>query len=79
MHVLQDNPDQGVLVLIKGLVNVIKVYKFDTEETRHKVYLNALVTLSAMSQDKYLYRVEKGNGLTGMVNRTETLTFLLIG
>lgn len=59
--IFQDNPDQGVLVLFKGLINVIKSLKFDGGEVlRIKLYLSTLAALSAVSQQKYLYHVDRG-------------------
>ncbi|KAF6031522.1 C16orf62 [Bugula neritina] len=58
--IVPDNPDQGVLILFKGLLNVIRGYQFDSGETvRVKLYLAVLSSLSAISQEKYLYHVDR--------------------
>lgn len=48
-------------MLIKGLINVIKTYTFDGGvATRVKLYLSVLSMLTALSQQQYLYHVDKG-------------------
>ena len=47
--------------MFKGLINVIKSLKLDSGEvTRIKLYLSALTSLAAVSQQKYLYHVDRG-------------------
>ena len=48
---LQDHPDQGVLYLVRGLLNVIEDYSWDSQsDVKMKVYLNVISLLSAMTQ-----------------------------
>jgi hypothetical protein len=48
---LQDHPDQGVLYLVRGLLNVIEDYHWDSQsDGKMKVYLNVISLLSSMTQ-----------------------------
>lgn len=57
----QDNPDAGVLYLLRGLLNILQNYLWETQ-TDYKVlvYTRVLALLSAMSQDSYLYHADRG-------------------
>ena len=58
---IQDNPDQGVLYLIRGLLNVIADFSFDkSSDAKVAIYMNIIVVLSAMSQERYAYSIDKG-------------------
>nr|XP_039249347.1 VPS35 endosomal protein-sorting factor-like [Styela clava] len=57
-----DHPEQGILYLLRGLMNVISATGASggllSMESRISVYIKVLSLLSAYSQDRYLYRVE---------------------
>ncbi|XP_066291616.1 VPS35 endosomal protein-sorting factor-like isoform X2 [Branchiostoma lanceolatum] len=58
--VVPDNPDQGVLYLIRGLLNVLQNYTWeDNSDAKVRSYLSVTCVLSAMSQESYLYHVNK--------------------
>ena len=59
--ILQDNPDQGVLYLVRGLLNVIQDYTWDSNsDAKARVYITVLCLLSAASQDYYIYHIDQG-------------------
>lgn len=59
---LQDHPEQGVLFLVRGLLNVIQDYTWeDNSDDKVRIYTNVLHLLSAMTQEVYIYHVDKGN------------------
>ncbi|XP_065898372.1 VPS35 endosomal protein-sorting factor-like [Dysidea avara] len=56
--VVPDNPDQGVLYLLRGLLKAILDYPWQrSTSAKDRVYLNALSLLSAYGQEKYLYGI----------------------
>lgn len=58
---LQDSPEQGVLYLTRGLINVLQNYTWEqNSNSRAVIYLHALDMLSAAAQETYLYHIEKG-------------------
>ncbi|XP_072043735.1 VPS35 endosomal protein-sorting factor-like isoform X2 [Amphiura filiformis] len=58
--VVPDNPDQGVLYLIRGLVNVIEDYTWENNtDAKAKVYISVICLLSAAAQDQYLYHIDQ--------------------
>ena len=58
---LQDSPDQGVLYLLKGLVNVLQNYTWESHlDNKALVYMNIIVMMSAGSQESFIYHVKKG-------------------
>uniref|UniRef100_T1JKK3 VPS35 endosomal protein-sorting factor-like n=1 Tax=Strigamia maritima TaxID=126957 RepID=T1JKK3_STRMM len=58
--VVPDNPEHGVLYLLRGLLNVLHDYVWDTtNETKVHIYLNVLDFLSALSQESYYYHIDK--------------------
>lgn len=60
----QDNPDQGVLYLLRGLLKAILDYPWQrTTRAKDRVYLNALSLLSSYGQELYLYSISKGNSI----------------
>ena len=60
---LQDNTEQGVLVLLRGLLNVIsQSNETISPDTKCTVYIKVLSLLTAYSQDRYIYTVDKGIG-----------------
>lgn len=59
---LQDHPEQGVLYLVRGLLNMVQDYTWeDNSDAKVRVYISALPLLAAMSQETYLYTIPKGN------------------
>lgn len=55
-----DHPEQEPLYLIRGLLNVIQEYAWDPHgDTKALAYLNVLNLLAAMSQEQYLYHIDK--------------------
>lgn len=64
-----DNPDQGVLYLLRGLLNVLQDYMWDgNTDARARVYISVLSLLSAMSQESYnhhIYKVDSNDALYG--------------
>uniref|UniRef100_A0A8C3KIB7 VPS35 endosomal protein-sorting factor-like n=1 Tax=Calidris pygmaea TaxID=425635 RepID=A0A8C3KIB7_9CHAR len=58
--VVPDHPEQGVLFLVRGLLNVIQDYTWeDNSDDKVRIYTNVLHLLSAMAQEAYIYRVDK--------------------
>ncbi|PNF32008.1 hypothetical protein B7P43_G06573 [Cryptotermes secundus] len=58
--VVPDSPEQGVLYLTRGLLNVLQQYAWEpTSNARCVVYLHVLDMLSAAAQETYLYHIEK--------------------
>jgi len=58
----QDNPEQGVLYLTRGLLNVLQHYTWETfSSSRAQVYLSVLDMLSTAAQETYPYHIDKGN------------------
>lgn len=61
VYVLQDHPEQGVLYLVRGLLNMVQDYTWeDNSDAKVRVYISALPLLAAMSQESYLYTIPKG-------------------
>ncbi|KAK2097636.1 hypothetical protein P7K49_023087 [Saguinus oedipus] len=58
---LQDHPEHGVLFLVRELLNVIQDYTWeDNSDEKIRIYTCVLHLLSAMSQETYLYHIDKG-------------------
>ncbi|XP_015271594.1 PREDICTED: UPF0505 protein C16orf62 homolog [Gekko japonicus] len=58
--VIPDHPEQGVLFLVRGLLNVIQDYTWeDNSDDKVRIYANVLHLLSAMNQETYIYHVDK--------------------
>lgn len=58
--IVPDHPEHGVLFLVRELLNVIQDYTWeDTSDDRIRIYTYVLHLLSAMSQETYLYHVDK--------------------
>uniref|UniRef100_A0A1B6GS92 VPS35 endosomal protein-sorting factor-like n=1 Tax=Cuerna arida TaxID=1464854 RepID=A0A1B6GS92_9HEMI len=58
--IVPDSPEQGVLYLTRGLLNVLQHYTWDTSScARARVYLRALDMLSVAAQVCYPYHVRK--------------------
>lgn len=57
----QDHPEQGVLYLVRGLLNMVQDYTWeDNSDAKVRVYICALPLLAALSQESYLYSIPKG-------------------
>lgn len=57
--IVPDSPEQGVLYLTRGLLNVIQNYSWDHQSNaRTTVYLHVLDMLSAASQESYPYHID---------------------
>nr|XP_008122571.1 PREDICTED: UPF0505 protein C16orf62 [Anolis carolinensis] len=58
--IIPDHPEQGVLFLVRGLLNVIQDYTWeDNSDDKVRIYTNVVHLLSAMSQETYIYHVDK--------------------
>lgn len=58
--IVPDHPEQGVLYLVRGLLNIIQDYIWeDQTDTKVRIYINVLHLLAAASQETYLYHVDK--------------------
>ncbi|XP_066519962.1 VPS35 endosomal protein-sorting factor-like [Hoplias malabaricus] len=56
--VVPDHPEQGVLYLVRGLLNMVQDYTWeDNSDAKVRVYISALPLLAAMSQETYLYTI----------------------
>lgn len=55
-----DHPENEPLYLLRGLLNVLQDYLWDSHsDARSIAFLNALNLLSALSQDSYLHHIDK--------------------
>lgn len=60
----QDHPEHGILFLVRELLNVIQDYTWeDNSDDKIRIYTSVLHLLSAMSQDTYLYHIDKGTSI----------------
>ncbi|KAK3713118.1 hypothetical protein RRG08_036730 [Elysia crispata] len=58
--VTPDNPDSGVMYLLRGLLNVLQDYVWDpASDNRILLYTRVLAMLSAACQEAYLYSIDK--------------------
>ncbi|XP_065749488.1 VPS35 endosomal protein-sorting factor-like isoform X3 [Phocoena phocoena] len=58
--IVPDHPEHGVLFLVRELLNVIQDYTWeDNSDEKIRIYTCVLHLLSAMSQETYLYHVDK--------------------
>ncbi|XP_020613263.1 UPF0505 protein C16orf62-like [Orbicella faveolata] len=58
--VVPDSPDQGALYLVRGMLNVVQEYTWELNSgAKMSIYLNAICLLSAMSQEYFIYHVER--------------------
>ncbi|XP_056017683.1 VPS35 endosomal protein-sorting factor-like [Ostrea edulis] len=58
--IVPDNPDAGVLYLLRGLLNILQNYTWETQsDSKVLVYTRVLALLSAMSQDTYIYHADR--------------------
>ncbi|TRY58965.1 hypothetical protein DNTS_033933 [Danionella cerebrum] len=58
--VVPDHPEQGVLYLVRGLLNMLQDYTWeDNSDAKVRVYISTLPLLAAMSQESFLYSIPK--------------------
>ncbi|KAJ8318573.1 hypothetical protein KUTeg_003664 [Tegillarca granosa] len=58
--VVPDNPDSGVLYLLRGLLNILQNYNWEpNSDAKILIYTRVLAMLSASCQEKYIYHVDK--------------------
>ncbi|XP_048869187.1 VPS35 endosomal protein-sorting factor-like isoform X2 [Brienomyrus brachyistius] len=58
--VVPDHPEQAVLYLVRGLLNMVQDYTWEEgSDAKVRVYISALPLLAAMSQESYLYSIPK--------------------
>ncbi|XP_063286402.1 VPS35 endosomal protein-sorting factor-like [Pelobates fuscus] len=58
--IVPDHPEQGVLFLVRGLLNVIEDYTWeDNSDDKVRIYTSVLHLLAGLSQESYLYHVDK--------------------
>ena len=59
--VVPDNPDAGVLVLMRGLYTSLQRREWDATQDQHAFALcDVINALCALAQEKYLYHVDRG-------------------
>ncbi|XP_062508525.1 VPS35 endosomal protein-sorting factor-like [Corticium candelabrum] len=56
--VVPDHPDHGVAYILKGLMNVLEEYVWDSGDSKAEIYMNVIVLLSALSQEVYMHSVQ---------------------
>ena len=57
--IIPDNPDQGVLYLLNGVLNIItKHFNWENLEIKFNLLLNLLILLGAYKQENYLFEIE---------------------
>lgn len=55
-----DNPEQGVLYLLTGCLNIIQKHiNWDNNDHKFSLLLNSLAVLSALKQENHLYGVDQ--------------------
>ena len=58
--IVPDHPEQGVIYLLYGLLNVLQDYSWEEDsDAKTNIYLNTVCLLSASCQECYLYQVYK--------------------
>nr|XP_027198715.1 UPF0505 protein C16orf62 homolog isoform X1 [Dermatophagoides pteronyssinus] len=58
--VVPDNPELGILYLFKGLYNVLKEYRFETNSNyKLLIWINMSKYLATCSKDNYPYHIER--------------------
>lgn len=62
--IVPDNPEQGVIYLLTGLVNLIQKHiNWENIEIKFNLLANAFVILAALKQENYLYHIHEGTRL----------------
>ncbi len=58
---IPDNPEQGVLYLLTGVINLIsKHVQWENEDIKFNLLANSMIALSAMSQTSFIYHLNNG-------------------
>lgn len=58
---IPDNPDQGVLYLLTGVINLInKHYTWENLEFKFNLLSNCLIILTSAKQENYIYHNKNG-------------------
>lgn len=57
--VLPDNPERGVLSVLRMLLNSLKSLELE-DHILALLYINVINMLSVMAQDEFLYQIDKG-------------------
>ena len=57
---IPDSPEQGVLYLLTGVINIINQFNWDNLEIKFNLLGNALIILSALEQENYLHSIQNG-------------------
>lgn len=61
---IPDNPEQGVLYLLNGILNVIqKHYQWENIEIKVNLLINVICLLCALKQEKYIYHIPNSKSL----------------
>lgn len=59
--ILPDNPEQGVLYLLTGVLNLIdKHLTWENADVKFNLLANAIIILTALKQENYLYHIDYG-------------------
>lgn len=58
--VLPDNPERGVLSVLRLLLNTLKSLELEDDHVLSLIYVNVINMLSVMAQDEFLYTVNRG-------------------
>lgn len=58
--VLPDNPERGVLSVLRLLLNTLKSLELEDDHVLSLIYINVINMLSVMAQDEFLYTVDRG-------------------
>ena len=59
--ILPDNPEQGVLYLLTGVLNLIdKHLTWENADVKFNLWANAIIILTALKQENYLYHIDYG-------------------
>ncbi|CAG0891602.1 unnamed protein product [Darwinula stevensoni] len=68
-----DNPDQGVLSLLRGLLTIIDSYTWDiNQDTKTLFHLHTLAIVAAYSQESYIYHIPGVDSNDVMYGHNET-------
>lgn len=57
---IPDSPEQGVLYLLTGVLNMINQFNWENEEIKFNLLSNSLVIFSALEQENYLHSINNG-------------------
>ncbi|XP_066255043.1 VPS35 endosomal protein-sorting factor-like isoform X1 [Euwallacea similis] len=84
--VVPDNPERGVLSLIRMLLNLLRAFEWTTNQPLGFLYVNVIDLFSIMAQDFYPYHVDKvesNDALWGadprFLKEIDNMTAIIIG